>query len=422
MKKCLPFLILLFFSLSLRAETAECKAVPSLLPVWENKDCSSTILGYIKTGTRLICPVDKETWVKVPVNGGEQEGWTFKYGGVLYPWDPEYDTAYYDGIMFENIRSTGAPPVLKEYYRRQAGIDFPVNTSNSPGFDEEMANLSNRDLLKALGPEAQKAVKIRVGGIHFNLSKWLFWAMAILLALCSFYAYTDRYIYKSRKGFLLLITAVVELAYYWSSKNDPYWFMGSANNWIGNAGIFMTAALLLLGQLILFRSLNDDRISDGTITEKESKKYYFWFLGAVLVGIGSFVHHHTFFWWIGYVGVPVLLVLLAVRMLFDYFWDSRMHGLLYIISGLGFSLIGGCLLKGVLIILLGYFILGGLATEGSRSGSSSSKEEDDDHPCCGNCGEYNNGKCSFRAYMKENSSGYDEHVYPYNHCGNWHHR
>lgn len=385
MKRYLAILFLLLSGLSLQAETVECKVVPSLLPVWAEKECGSTILGYLRTGTMVQCPEDKDSWVRVPLDGGALEGWTFKYGGVLYPWDPEYDSAYYDGIMFDNIRETDAPPALKEYYRRKAGVDFPVDGSLGPGFDEELSKLSDAKLLKALGSEARNALKPS-GGMK-RPGKWLFWTLAALLTLCFVLALRGGSGSSDSSGILLFVTGAVEIIYAWTYKDDAFWFLGSTHYWILNFFIILVFAALMVGQLILFRSVNKWRTWSGLGSNNRNNNYLFWVLGAVLVGIGRFCHPHTFFWWVGTAGVPALLFLVAVLMLFDGHPKALRHGILYIVSGLGFSLMAAGLLKAAIIVILGFLFLRGAAEGGvsSSGGGSRSREEDEEENKCQSC-------------------------------------
>lgn len=203
MKKAFLAILLFLLGLPLMAEDIECIVGPSLLPVWESKDCGSRIIGYLQAGRTILCPPNEAGWVHVSADDGSVQGWTFRYGGIVYPWDPDYDTAFYDGEMFSLLSDKDAPGALKEFYRRKASIAPPASGKHYPGFDEEWAKRSDREIMKALGPEAKKALgrrnALRSGAVSDGsqgilpgagtgrkiLGIGLFLVLVILLALCS---------------------------------------------------------------------------------------------------------------------------------------------------------------------------------------------------------------------------------------------
>lgn len=365
MKRLVLLLATLLLGFNLAGKTAECKVVPSRLPLWEKQDFGSPIVGFLSPGTKVVCAVDDNTWVFISANG--ISGWTRKYGGVLYPWDPEYDTPYYDGVMFSCIAGTAAPRELKEYYRRKAGIAAPPAGQTLTGYDPGMARLSNQNIERALkamavgksAPAADTAAEVwqdkdgdeaaeesgqGFAFDHWKIRQWLFWIMVGLLALCTLRALTMGDSENGLETTLLFLTGVVELAYitYTAVKSmDMFWFISNSFTLIWRILHYILATVLVSGQAYLFYRLCETRSDQGVIDGNSSGTFIFWAGGALLYGLGGF-NLGNVFGWISIIGVPLAYLFIARDWLRNR--ETAGLGVLYIVTGLGFSCVGSRLM------------------------------------------------------------------------------
>ena len=382
MKKAFTLLLLLILSApSLPAKEVQFSVGASRMPVWEEKDICSRIVGHLKEGT-VLNGEESEDGVWVRISRGKLEGWSL-VRGFIFPWTPDIDIENMDFFVQGMIYDNNGSKAEIAYYATKKGVAYDLSKYKDLSRGESSGRADGD------GDAEDGGDTVKGGGVALPPgvdSEDLFrWIVTALLALCALRAFRARRTSpNATDALLLLVTGAMEIAYVAVAGKYTYWFITIAPEWYVKAIYVVLGLALLYGQFFLFRALNGDRIRRRIIDGDEDGNYSIWAIGALAIGLGGFDFHYIFSW-IGAIGVPLLYIFVARHMLSD--GRSFGHGFIFVVTGLGLSCLSSGAFVVALTIVLGLFLLNLLFGNGSDLGR------------CANCFWY-------KHFVNERTTGY----------------